>query len=204
MSLVHTYQIIAGHMSLGDGHGSGSPGGGAESYSVTAPASITEGVGATINVTTTGLANGTELYWTVTPSGEYGTSSGSFSINNNAGTITLAATAADLEGSESSTIEIRTGSISGPIVASDTFTINDDANGTKYVNNFGFGAEYYVFGSGSTYTFIWYGIGKGNNSGGALTPGDGYTYNVGNLMDSIAGGKGAESSYWYQIIRTNA
>jgi hypothetical protein len=204
MSLVHTFRIVAGHMSLGDGHGSGSPGGGSESYSAAAPASITEGIGATINVTTTGLANGTELYWTLTPSGEYGTSSGSFSISDNAGTITLAATAADLEGSESGTIEIRTDSISGPIVASDTFTINDDANGTKYVNNYGAPpGDYYVVIIGSTQTFTWYGISKGSNGGGALTPGDGYTYSVGTTQDTVSGGKG-DSTYYHEIIRSNA
>jgi len=203
MSLVHTYQIIAGHMSLGDGHGSGSPGGGAESYSVAAPASITEGIGATINVTTTGLANGTELYWTVTPSAEYFVSSGSFSISDNAYALTINATASVLEGSESSTIQIRTGSISGPIVASDTFNILDDANGTKYDYSLGIGGYYYVFISGSTHVFTWGGVGVGNNNGGALTPGDGYTYNLGALQESVSGGKG-DSSYWYQIIRTNA
>jgi hypothetical protein len=79
-----------------------------------------------MNVTTTNVANGTTLYWTVTPSGDFGTSSGSFSISSNAGSFTVTPTAdVTTEGPETGTIQIRTGSTSGTIVASDTFTIND-------------------------------------------------------------------------------
>lgn len=98
----------------------------ASTYAVSAPASINEGSSGTINVSTTNIANGTTLYWTVTPSGDFATASGSFSINSNAGSFTVSPTA-DLttEGPETGTIQIRTGSTSGTIVASDTFTIND-------------------------------------------------------------------------------
>ena len=95
-------------------------------YSVTAPASIDEGSAGTMNVSTTNVSNGTTLYWTVTPSGDFGTSSGNFTINSNAGSFTVTPTAdSTTEGSETGTIEIRTGSTSGTIVATDTFTIND-------------------------------------------------------------------------------
>lgn len=96
------------------------------SYNVTAPTSINEGSAGTMNVSTSNVSNGTTLYWTVTPSGDFGTSSGSFTINSNAGSFTVTPTA-DLttEGSETGTIQIRTGSTSGTIVATDTFTIND-------------------------------------------------------------------------------
>ena len=98
----------------------------APTYSVTAPASINEGSAGTMNVSTTNVANGTTLYWTVTPSGDFGTSSGSFSISSNAGSFTVTPTAdSTTEGAETGTIQIRTGSISGTIVATDTFTIND-------------------------------------------------------------------------------
>lgn len=95
-------------------------------YSVTAPASINEGSSGTMNVSTTNVANGTTLYWTVEPSGDFGTSSGSFSISSNAGSFTVTPSADQTtEGAETGTIRIRTGSTSGTIVASDTFTIND-------------------------------------------------------------------------------
>ena len=98
----------------------------ASTYSVTAPASINEGSAGTMNVSTTNVSNGTTLYWTVTPSGDFGTSSGNFTINSNAGSFTVTPTAdSTTEGSETGTIQIRTGSTSGTIVASDTFTIND-------------------------------------------------------------------------------
>jgi len=95
-------------------------------YSVTAPASINEGSAGTINVTTANVSNGTTLYYTVSPSGDFGTSSGSFTINSNAGSFTVTPTAdATTEGAETATVSIRTGSVSGTIVATDTFTIND-------------------------------------------------------------------------------
>ena len=198
MSLPTNISLIGGTIA-----GGGPPGG---SYSVAAPASITEGIPGTMNVTTSGLANGTTLYWTATPSGEYEASSGSFSINNNAANFTVVATPLTLEGNESGTIEIRTGSISGPIVASDTFNILDDANGTKYDYVIGVGGDYWCGGSsdgGGTYVgFYWYGLLKGSSSGAAITPGDGYTYTPGTLQESVAS---KESNFYaYQIIRTTA
>lgn len=96
------------------------------SYAVSAPASINEGSAGTINVSTTNVSNGTTLYYTVIPSGDFATSSGNFTINSNAGSFTVTPTAdSTTEGPETGTIQIRTGSTSGTIVATDTFTIND-------------------------------------------------------------------------------
>jgi len=107
-------------------------------YSVTAPTSINEGSTGTINVATTNVANSTTLYYTVqgipfntnnaSPS-DFGVSSypsGSFSISSNAGSFTLTVTA-DLttEGQEAAQVDIRTGSTSGTVVATDTFNIID-------------------------------------------------------------------------------
>ena len=198
MSLPTNISLIGGTIA-----GGGPP---SISYSVVAPTSITEGIPGTMNVTTTGLANGTTLYWTATAGTEFDASSGSFAINNNAYAFTVTATAKDLEGSESATIQIRTGSISGPIVASDTFNILDDANGTKYDYVIGAGGDYWCggssSGSGTTMDFYWYGLLKGSSSGAAITPGDGYTYTPGTLQESVAG---KESNFYaYQIIRTTA
>ena len=182
-------------------------GGFAGTYAVTAPTSITEGIPGTMNVTTSGLANGTTLYWTATAGTEFDASSGSFGINNNAAAFTVTATAKDLEGSEAAAIQIRTDSISGPIVASDTFNILDDANGTKYDYISGFGGDYYVSGStdsgGSFYYFYWYGLTVGSNStGNAITPGDGYTYTIGTAQETF-NSKGSSVTF-YQITRANA
>ena len=98
----------------------------APTYSVTAPASVNEGATGSMSVTTTNVTNGTTLYWTVTPSADFGTTSGSFTVNSNAGSFTVSPTAdSTTEGAETGTIAIRTGSTSGTIVATDTFTIND-------------------------------------------------------------------------------
>ena len=182
-------------------------GGFAGTYAVTAPTSITEGIPGTMNVTTSGIANGTTLYWTATAGIEFNIPSGSFGINNNAAAFTVTATAKDLEGSEAAAIQIRTDSISGPIVASDTFNILDDANGTKYDYALGIGGNYYVSGStdggGSSYSFFWYGLSKGSNSSGtAITPGDGYTYTTGTAQETVNSKN--SSVTFYQIIRTNA
>ena len=89
--------------------------------------SINEGSTLTLNVATTNVANGTTLYWTVSNSGDFATSSGSFIINSNEGSFTVTPTAdSTTEGAESFVVSIRTVSISGSIVtASPTITIND-------------------------------------------------------------------------------
>ena len=92
-------------------------------YSITAPASINEGSAGTINVASN--VNGT-YYWTVEPSGDFGTSSGSVSISSGTGSFTVTPSAdVTSEGPETATVRLRSGSTSGTILASDTFTIND-------------------------------------------------------------------------------
>ena len=104
-------------------------GGGGSSYSFgTIPNSITEGASGTFNVITFNVSTGTVLYWTIqTNSGDISPTSGSFSISNNAGSFNITPIADTLtEGAESFTVAIRTGSISGPVVAtSNSVTIND-------------------------------------------------------------------------------
>ena len=102
--------------------------------------SVNEGSTVTYTVTTTNVANGTTLYWTNagTAAADFSdaSNSGSFTINNNSGTITRTLTS-DLttEGSETIIIEIRTGSTSGTIVAtSSTVTVNDTSVETYAVS----------------------------------------------------------------------
>lgn len=103
-----------------------STGGTTPTYSV-GNASTNEGASATVNVTTTNVANATTLYWTVNATtADVSTTSGSFTISSNAGSFTIPAIADSLtEGTETYTISIRTGSTAGTVVATSTLTIND-------------------------------------------------------------------------------
>jgi hypothetical protein len=97
--------------------------------------SVNEGSTVTFTVTTIGVPNSTVLYWTILPIGGVlsasdftdAATSGSFTINNNTGSIarTLAGDRST-EGLESFQIQIRRSSTSGTVVAtSDTVYIND-------------------------------------------------------------------------------
>jgi hypothetical protein len=105
-------------------------------YTVTPTASsVNEGSSISFNVLTTNVSNGTTLYWTLnTVSGTINSSdfsggavSGSFTITNGIGSVTLTI-ANDLttEGTESFQLQVRTDSTSGTVVVtSSTVTIND-------------------------------------------------------------------------------
>lgn len=98
----------------------------APTYSVTAPATIEEDATGTINVSANNVTDGTTLYWTVTPAADFSISYGSFNINNNIGSFTLSPVEDSVtEGNETATIEIRTGSTSGTVVATTTFTVTE-------------------------------------------------------------------------------
>ena len=92
------------------------------------PSSISEGVAGTFNINTTDVDNGTTLYWTVlSNAGDFAVASGSFTITSNAGSFTLTPTQDFVtEGSESFTVAVRTGSISGTIVATSSPVIIND------------------------------------------------------------------------------
>ena len=96
--------------------------------------SIDEGSTVTFTVTTANVADGTTLYWTTYGSPAIGASdfsdnatSGSFTITNGSGSVSRTlANDATTEGTESFQLQIRTGSISGTVVAtSDSVSIND-------------------------------------------------------------------------------
>ena len=88
---------------------------------------VNEGSALVFNVTTTNVSDATTLYWSVTNAGDFSTSTGSFTITSNAGSFSVTPTAdATTEGAETFTASVRTGSVSGTIVAtSSTVTIND-------------------------------------------------------------------------------
>lgn len=93
---------------------------------------VNEGGTVTYTVNTTGVSNGTTLYWTnsgstTAPDFIGGLNSGSFTVTTDTGTISRQVVA-DLttEGSETIILQIRTGSITGPIVATSAIvTVND-------------------------------------------------------------------------------
>ena len=96
-------------------------------YTLTpATSSVNEGSSLMFTASGTDITNGT-YYWTITNSSDFGTASGSFTITSNSGSFSVTPTAdSTTEGSETFTASIRTGSISGTVVAtSSAVTIND-------------------------------------------------------------------------------
>jgi len=78
---------------------------------------INEGENVSFTVNSTGVPNGTTLYYTSTNSTDINPSSGSFSINNNSGSFTVKAiNDLNIESNETFNVQIRTGSTSGGIV----------------------------------------------------------------------------------------
>jgi len=93
----------------------------------TIPTSINEGSSGTFNFTTANVTNGTTLYWNVTNSGDFATSSGSFTITTNAGSFSVTPTAdVTTEGAETFQARVYTDSGRTNLVAiSASVTIND-------------------------------------------------------------------------------
>jgi len=139
-------------------------------YTVTPTASsVNEGSSISFNVLTTNVSNGTTLYWTLnTVSGTINSSdfsggavSGSFTITNGIGSVTLTiATDLTTEGTESFQLQVRTDSTSGTVVVtSSTVTINDtsttpiNASGGT-VSTPGDGFRYHAFTSVGPSSFV--------------------------------------------------
>lgn len=100
-------------------------------YSISpASGSVNEGSTVTLNVTTTNLGSGT-LYWTInnvtTSNADFSAYNGSVSITGDAGSFTVGPIAdTTTEGAETFTVQLRTGSITGTVVAtSSSITVND-------------------------------------------------------------------------------
>ena len=103
-----------------------------QAYAVSPTANnVDEGSSLTFNVTTANVANGTTLYWTInnitTADGDFSATSGTVSINSDAGTFSVTTVAdSTTEGSQTFTVSLRTDSVSGTVVdTSATVTIND-------------------------------------------------------------------------------
>ena len=104
------------------------------SYAITSSTNLpAEGDTVTFTVVTTGVPDGTTLYYTTSNTGgttnDLTSTSGSFTVTNNSGSFDIT-TIQDFENDdgEALDIQVRTGSTSGPIVVSaNTLTITDSA-----------------------------------------------------------------------------
>jgi len=149
--------------------GFGRRGGKISTYSISpSTSSVNEGSSVSFTINTTNVDSGTTLYWTLnTVSGTInssdisgGVTSGSFTITNSTGSVSITlANDTTTEGSESFQLQVRTGSTSGPIVAtSSTVTINDTSltiaasgGNVDYLAP-GNGYRYHTFTSPGTFT----------------------------------------------------
>jgi hypothetical protein len=116
-----------------------------------AAASVDEGSSLTFNVSTINTADQT-LYYTLTNSGDFATSSGSFGLATNAGSFAVTPTAdSTTEGAETFTASVRTGSTSGPIIATTSaVTINDTSVASVPAVAFDGTGDYYEVTVGSS------------------------------------------------------
>lgn len=114
-------------------------------YSFSSASEVDEGSALGCTVTTTGVSNGTTLYWTIshttTVAADFTSTSGSFTVNNNSGTFSIAiANDTSNENAETFAVQIRTGSTSGTVVeTSNSITLNNiyfaDAASYSYVRD---------------------------------------------------------------------
>jgi hypothetical protein len=113
------------------------------SYSFgTIPSSINEGDSGTFNVSTSNVANGTILYWSIdyyqTSLADFSSTSGSFTINSNAGSFSVTASADQTsEGTEYFRVALRTDSTVGTIQAYSSYLyINDTSTAPPQLTGF--------------------------------------------------------------------
>jgi len=103
------------------------------------PSSINEGASGTFNFTTFNIPNGTTLFWTIdnisTVDSDFIATSGSFTINNNAGTFNVSiATDALVDAAETFRVQVRYQSIDGQIVASSSIVAINNTTLTTVVS----------------------------------------------------------------------
>lgn len=157
-------------------------------------ASVNEGGSVTFTVVTTGVPDSSTLYWTTTgtaTSPDFGdnTLSGSFVVNSGSGSVLRAITAdKTTEGPQTFALQVRTGSTSGPIVATSiVVTINDTSqtppftvtggtvqqSGAYTYHYFNSSTSYTITGNPAGYSFDWLLVAGGGGGGGS--PGNGRT-----------------------------
>ena len=176
------------------------------SYNLGTVSNMNEGASQTITVNTANVANGTTLYFTISPAGQdFNSTSGSFTINSNTGSFTITTLSdSTTEGSETKTLSIRTGSASGTVVASQSFTVFDTSTTPPTftlgnVSNMNEGATQSVtvtttnFGSGTLYWTI---DGSGEftaHSGSVSISSNSGTFSISSIADQTT--EGNETKY---------
>ena len=155
-------------------------------YTLTSAASVNEGSSVTFTAGGSNITNGT-YYWTVTSSGNFGTSSGAFTITSNRGSFSVTPTAdATTEGPQTFTASIRSGSISGTVLkTSSSVTINDTSittvslihtlnnpNAYDTITNDYFGSSVAISGN---YAIV---AANGEDDAGGTNSGKAYIFNV--------------------------
>ena len=101
------------------------------SYTVTPPTSINEGTSGTINIATSNVATGTEIFWAVTPSSLVSGSSTGSENTNSSGAASFSITTSSVVGNQTATVKLRTGSQAGTVVASNTFIVNETSTNSE-------------------------------------------------------------------------
>jgi hypothetical protein len=141
-------QSITGATSTGSGGGGGGGGGKGvviiavadpevvvPTYAIAgSPSSVVMGSSFTVTATTTDVPDSTTLYYTInnitTTNADFTAVNGTITITNNTGTATVTTVSGGVSGSETFTVSLRTGSISGTVEATtSTLTINQSAAG---------------------------------------------------------------------------
>jgi Concanavalin A-like lectin/glucanases superfamily len=127
------------------------------SYAISPNASaVNEGDTITYSISTVGVADGTTLYWTnsgTTVGADFTGSANSGSFTVNSGTATFTRVLANdylTEGTETVVVDIRTGSTSGPVVAtSGTVSVADTS--TPVVDQYGYFEQQLIAGTWMTF-----------------------------------------------------
>ena len=102
-------------------------------YNISNNASTNEGTPISIFLTTELVPDNTTLYWSLSRPEDFSTGSGSFIVNNNAGSFSLSPTNDfATEGDETVIVYIRTGSQAGPVVIQTSFLLADTSLSPTY------------------------------------------------------------------------
>lgn len=170
------------------------------------PTTITEGTTYTYYVQTTGVSNGTTLYWSIThgttTNADFSANSGSFTVNNNFGQFSISPTNDNTQDNgETFTLNIRTESISGPVVVTRSITLNDqepyivvNASNPTIQEGYGLGVNLTVFNIYAPETIYW-------EINHITTDSSDFSYNSGSVTVGHSGSSGSQF-YGYFLIYT--
>lgn len=135
----------------------------ADYYTLTGPSSVVEGNTATYNFETN--VDASTYYYTVTPTGHFVETSGSFSVTGGifgSGSFTLSAAPDGTVGNNDVTVQLRSVSTSGTIHDTVVTTVQEDTGGTAGWVSFQEGTDSYA---GTTDTYVQSGANEATNRG---------------------------------------